>query len=219
MQDEPQAPFHVFDVSHANGFSDQAGHAVAPFVIESFDHTGFAAALVAGSMLPGREAFGTGFVKVGGSQLAAMSRGDAKPHLSPRLRASVADLPGQHLARQARNCEPQVFVASLKAIAEHQFVQFQSFSVASGQKCIGETQARLLGLFLSSSRMVVRATLKVRAIARAKPPQSTLLFPPTKRGFQPAASNSFTTLTTQTLRTAAVEARADHALAQATMRA
>ena len=166
MYDEPQAAFQVLDVSHANSFSNQAGHAVAPFVVEAFDDAGAAAALVAGSVLPGREAFGIGFIEIGVSQLAPMSCGDAKPHLSPGLRASVADLPGQHFARQARNCEPQVFVASLEAIADHQFVQLQNLAVTSGQQRVGETQARLFRLFLSSSRTVVRATLKVRAIAR-----------------------------------------------------
>ena len=123
MNDEPQAPFQVFDVSHANSFSDQAGYAVAPLVVESFDDTGFAAALAARSVLPGREGFGIGFIEISVSELAAMGRGNREPHLSPGLCASVADLPGQDLTRQPRNCQPQVFVAPLEAIADHQFVQ------------------------------------------------------------------------------------------------
>ena len=132
MNDEPQAPFQVFDVSHANSFSDQAGYAVAPLVVESFDDTGFAAAFAAGSVLPGREAFGIGFVEIGVGELAAMGRGNREPHLSPGLCASVADLPGQDLTRQPRNRQPQVFVTPLETIADHQFVQLQRFSVAGG---------------------------------------------------------------------------------------
>ena len=66
----------------------------------------------------------------------------------------------------ARDGDPQITVAPLEAEADHQFIDFQSIAFARRQERIREIQARFPRLFLSTSRTVVRATRKVRAMAR-----------------------------------------------------
>ena len=70
FDDQPKASLEVVDVTHANGFSDQSWHAVAPLVVQTFDDAGFAAAFVAWAMLPKRKPFGVGFIEVAINQFA-----------------------------------------------------------------------------------------------------------------------------------------------------
>jgi len=166
FEDKPQPSFQVFEVSHTDGFSDQAGHAVAPFVVQAFDQVGFAAALGTGSMLRGSEPFGVSLVEIGVDQLAAITYGQGKPQTLQALNAAVANVKADDLTTQTRNAKPQILVAPLEAIADHQFVNLQRGTPGRGQQRVGESQARFSRLFLSSARIVSRLTPKVRAMAR-----------------------------------------------------
>ena len=75
LDDDPESSFQILDVSHADSFSDQAGHTVAPFVIQSFDQAGLAAAFARGSVLPGRKPLGVSLIKVRIDEFATIARG------------------------------------------------------------------------------------------------------------------------------------------------
>ena len=75
LDDEPEAFLKIVDVSHTNGFSDQAGDTVAPFVVQAFDDAGFAAAFTPWPMLPGSEPFGVGSIEIAVDQFSAISSG------------------------------------------------------------------------------------------------------------------------------------------------
>jgi hypothetical protein len=62
----------VVQTLNADGFSRQPRHAVAPFVVQAFDHAGFTTAFFAGAVLLGFKEFGIRFIKVAINQLAAI---------------------------------------------------------------------------------------------------------------------------------------------------
>ena len=66
IENNPQSFVQVRQALHADGFSHQTRHAVAPFVVQAFNHAGFAAAFFAGTVLPCTEEFGIGFIEIGG---------------------------------------------------------------------------------------------------------------------------------------------------------
>ncbi len=101
FDDQPKASLEIVDVSHADGFSDQPRHAVAPFVVQAFSDAGFAAAFVAWAMLPSREPFGVGFIKVAIDQLAAIRSRQRKPQARKAFGAAVADEEADDLACRA----------------------------------------------------------------------------------------------------------------------
>jgi len=79
FNDHPEPSLEILYVSNADGFSNQAGYAIAPLVVQAFDDTGFAAAFVTWPMLPGSEPFGVSIIEVGIDQLAAITGGQRKP--------------------------------------------------------------------------------------------------------------------------------------------
>ena len=117
-------------------------------------------------MLRGRKPLFIGLVEIGIDQLAAIIGRQRKPQVLQTLDTAVADVKADDLVRQARDQKPQILVASLEAIANHQFVDLQSRTPGRGQQRVGESQARFSRLFLSSARIVSRLTPKVRAMAR-----------------------------------------------------
>ena len=86
--------------------------------------------------------------------------------MNQTLCAAISHIKADDLSCQTRNGQPQVFVASLEAVTDDQLVNLQCIARNGRQQRFGKAQARLPGLFLSSSRTVVRATLNVRAMAR-----------------------------------------------------
>ena len=128
FNDQPEASLEIIDVSHADGFSHQAGHAVAPFVVQAFHDAGFAAAFVARPVLPGREPFGVGFVKVCINQFATIISGKGKPQAHQAFGAAVANSKADDLPCQARYRNPQVAIAPLEAKANHQLIDFQGIA-------------------------------------------------------------------------------------------
>ena len=75
FDDEPEASLKVVHVPHTDGFSDQAGDTVAPFVVQAFDNAGFAAAFTAWAMLPRCEPPGVGSIEIAVDQFSAISSG------------------------------------------------------------------------------------------------------------------------------------------------
>ena len=125
FDDQPEASLEIIDVSHADGFPDQSRHAVAPLVVQAFDDAGFAAALVAWPVLPGREPFGISFIKVCINQFAPIISRQRKPQARKASGAAVANGKADDLACQARDRKPQVAIAPLEDKANDQFVDFQ----------------------------------------------------------------------------------------------
>ena len=168
MHHHPQAVFKVGQRLHTNGFSHQCRHAVAPFVVQSFHQTSFAAAFVTRPMLPRSEELGVGFIKVGINPFSSIRRRQRKPQSPQTPETTVADPKADDLPCQARDRNPQIEIAPLEAIANHQLIEFQSVAFDLAQKRVGKVQARLAGFFWDKARIVVRATLKVRAMARCE---------------------------------------------------
>lgn len=166
FNDEPESPLKILQVAHADGFSDQAGDSVAPFVVQAFDDAGFTAAFATWPMLPRGEPLGIGFIEVAVDQLAAIRSRQRKPQADETLGAAVADAKANHLPCQARDRQPQVAVAPLEAKADDQLVYLQRIAFDGRQQRVGKTQVGCVRLFLSISRTVVRATRNVRAMAR-----------------------------------------------------
>lgn len=163
---DPQSAAQIIKALHTNGFSHQPRNAITPFVVESFDHAGFAAAFARRAMLPRAKEASVGFIKVAVNQLATVAGRNRKPQFLQRLFATISDTPRHNLMGQSRNHQPQIAITSLETITNHQLVEFERVTRNSGQKRVGKTQAAGLGLFLSTRRMVARPQLKVRAIAR-----------------------------------------------------
>ncbi len=168
FDDEPQSALEVIHVSHADGFSDQTGDSVAPLVVQAFDNAGFAAAFVAGPVLPGSKPPGIGFVDVTVNQFSPIIGRQRKPQVDETLRAAVANAKTNDLPRQARARQPQIAVAPLETEANDQLINLQRIAFDGRQQRARETQTRWPGLFLRISRTVVRATPKVRAMARCE---------------------------------------------------
>ena len=168
FDDHPESPLQIVHVSHTDGFSHQSRNAVAPLVVQAFDDAGFAAAFVAWPVLPGFEPFGVGFIEVCINQFAPIISGQGKPQAHKAFGAAVANSKADDLARDARNGQPQVFVAPLETIADYQLINFKSVAFDARQDRVGKVQACGLRLFLSILRTVVRATRKVRAMARCE---------------------------------------------------
>ncbi len=101
FNDEPEPSLEVVHVSHTHGFSHQAGYAVTPLVVQAFNDTGFAAAFVAWSMLPGGKPFGVGLVEVTINQLSSIRSGQRKPQADEALGAAVANQKSDDLPCQA----------------------------------------------------------------------------------------------------------------------
>lgn len=144
---QPQSFFQIIEMLHADSFSHQAGDAVSPLVVQAFNHTGFAVALCTGPMLPCVEELGIGMLKIRIHQLAAIRRRHLKPQLLQRFFTSVTHAPSQHLMRESRNHQPQITIAPLKAIADHQLIDLQSITRNRRQKRVGKTQTALPRLF------------------------------------------------------------------------
>ncbi len=100
VEDQPETSFQILQVSHTDAFAHQPGDAVAPLVIETLHDAGLAAAFVAGSMLPGGEPLGIGFIKVAVDQLAPITRRQRPPQALQTFGAAVADVKANDLARQ-----------------------------------------------------------------------------------------------------------------------
>lgn len=75
LDDEPQSLVKIIETLHTDGLPDQAGHAVAPFVVEAFNEVGFSTSFGAGSMLPRGEPFGISFVKIAVDQFSSIACG------------------------------------------------------------------------------------------------------------------------------------------------
>lgn len=118
FNDEPEPPLKILHVSHADGFSDQAGDTIAPLVVQAFDDAGFTAAFVAWPVLPGGEPLGIGFIEVAVDQLAAIRSRQRKPEANEALSAAVTEAKADDLPCQARDRQPQVAVAPLEAKAD-----------------------------------------------------------------------------------------------------
>lgn len=103
FENNPKPFVQLVKALHTNGFSHQARHAIAPFVVQAFNYAGLAAAFVAGPVLPrrkGRKESGIRFVKVGINQLTTIFGRHPEPHLLQCFLASVAHAPGQNLMCQ-----------------------------------------------------------------------------------------------------------------------
>ena len=168
LDHDPQAVFEFLPIPHTHGFSHQAGDAVSPFVVESFDHAGLSLSFSARPVLPGRKPFGIRLVKVGINQLAPIRGGHHPPQLLQRLLAAIVNDPGQHLMRQARHHQPQIPIPSFEAIAHHQLVDLQRIALDRFQQRAGKTYTALLRLFLSTVKTVARPQLNDRAMARCE---------------------------------------------------
>jgi hypothetical protein len=153
-------------VAHADSFSDQPRHAVSPFVVQPFDQTGFSTALATRPVLPRREQLAIRLVKVGIDQLFTIASGQREPELPQALKTAIPDPKANDLMRETRDGNPQIQIAPLKTVTYYQFVHFKGIAFDGGQESVGKTQTRLLGFFWAKARIVVRATLKVRAMAR-----------------------------------------------------
>lgn len=70
FDDQLESPLKIIQVSHADGFSHQAGNAVAPFIVQAFDDAGLAAAFVTRPMLPESKPLGIGFIEVAVNEFA-----------------------------------------------------------------------------------------------------------------------------------------------------
>ena len=81
FDNQPESSFEISQIAHADSFSDQSRHTVAPLVVQAFDQTGLATALAARTMLPGPKQFGIRFVEVGINQLLAVVTGQRKPEV------------------------------------------------------------------------------------------------------------------------------------------
>ncbi len=166
FENDPEPFLQIRQALHAHRFSDQTRHAVSPFIVQAFNHAGFAAAFFAGAMLPGPKETRVGFMEITVNEFAPIARGHLEPHLLQRLFASVTHTPGQNLMGEPRNHQPQVAITPSETKAHHQFVQFQSIARNGRQNRLRKTQAALVRLFLSTRRTVSRPALKVRAMAR-----------------------------------------------------
>ena len=184
-RDQPQSFFQIIQVAHADGFSDQARHAISPFVVQAFDHAGLAAAFFTRPMLPYPEEFCIGLVKIGVDQLTAVRWRHLEPQFLQRLFAAVCHAPGQDLMRQSRNHQPQIAITPLETKTNHQLVDLQGITRNRRQKRLSKTQAAGAGLFLSTRRTVWRPAPNRRLscgqwragiFARPTPLRSTLLF-------------------------------------------
>ena len=147
LNHQPEASFEILNVAHAHGFAHQPGDAVSPFVVQTLDNAGSAAAFVAGAMLPGRKPFGVSFIEVAVDQFAAIIRRQQKPQALQALHAAIADVKANDLPRQARDGQPQVAVAPLTAKADHQLVDFQGITFERRQQRLGKVQTGLGRLF------------------------------------------------------------------------
>ena len=118
LDDQPESSLEIIDISHADGFSHQPRHAVAPLVVQALDDTGFAAAFVARPMLPVCEPFSIGFVEIGIDQLPSIISRQRKPQAHKAFGATVADGKADNLSSQARDGNPQIAIASPETIAD-----------------------------------------------------------------------------------------------------
>ena len=125
FDDQPEPSLEIIDGSHAHGFSDQPRHTVAPLVVQAFDDAGFAAAFIAGAMLPACEPFGIGVIEVAIDQFATIISRQRKPQAHQASSAAVADGKADDLPCQARNCNPQITVTPLRTKANHQLIKLQ----------------------------------------------------------------------------------------------